>query len=73
MTNQQFREWQTRMGHTNVEAAEALGVSLSGLAQLRTGVSRSRGNPMPIDRRTELACQAHEIFAEGAKISARPA
>ena len=72
MTNQEFREWQQRMGYTNAEAAEALGVSLSGLAQLRTGVSRSRGNPMPIDRRTDLACQALEIFAERAKNDARP-
>ena len=55
------------MGFTNAAAAEALGMSLSGYVQQRMGVSRTRGNTMEIDRRTELACMALEMLAERAK------
>ena len=53
------------MGYTNVEAAQALGMSLSGYLQQRLGVNRTRGTPIEIDRRTELACIALEAMVHG--------
>lgn len=65
MTHQQLQAWQKRMGFTNPQAAEALGMSLSGYRQQRLGVHRTRGTPIEIDRRTELACLALEAMALG--------
>ena len=67
MTNQQLREWQSRINFTNADAAEALGMSLSGYRQQRQGVHRTRGTELVIDRLTDLACLALEMLAERAK------
>lgn len=55
-----LRDWQARMEYSNVQAAEALGMSLSAYVQLRTGKSRTSGYPIRIDLRTALACAAIE-------------
>jgi hypothetical protein len=60
ITPEPLRAWQARMGFTNIEAAEALGMSLGSYVQLRKGISRNTGYPVRIDRRTALACAAIE-------------
>jgi len=63
MNHLQLREWQNRLGLSNAEAAEALGVSLSGYSQMRKGVHSTTGRKLPIDTRTTLACAAIEHLA----------
>jgi hypothetical protein len=66
MTTDEFRDWQQRMGYTNVRAASAMGMSLSGYNQLRQGVSRTTGQELAIDKRTALACVALEVMSTDA-------
>jgi hypothetical protein len=66
MTTDKIRNWQRRMGYTNVQASVALGMSLSGYNQLRQGVSRTTGQDLAIDRRTALACVALEVMSTDA-------
>jgi hypothetical protein len=68
MTTDEFRDWQQRMGYTNVRAASAIGMSLSGYNQLRQGVSRTTGQELAIDKRTALACVALEVMAADAAV-----
>lgn len=65
MTTAQLQAWQKRLGYTNADAAEALGMSLSGYMQQRLGVHRTRGTPVEIDKRTALACIALEAMQTG--------
>jgi len=58
MTSDDLREWQARMGYTQAQAADALGVGLSAYKDWITGVSRTTGKPVSIDKRTGLACAA---------------
>ena len=64
MTPTQLRAWQSRLNYTNVEAASALGISLSGYVQMRMGVHRTTGRELSLDKRTALACAALEMIAE---------
>lgn len=66
MTPTDLRAWQDFMGYTQPQAAGALGMSLSGYQQLRSGFSRTTGKPIKIDQRTALACAA---IAAGLKIN----
>ena len=63
MSSLQLREWQSRLGLSNAQAAEALGVSPSGYSQMRKGVHSTTGRKLPIDTRTTLACAAIEHLA----------
>lgn len=60
MTPATLARWQARMGLTQQQAADALGVSRSTYMEWLRGTSRTRGNPVTIDRRTALACKALE-------------
>lgn len=60
MSPLQLREWQSRLGYTNRQAATALGISLQGYSQLLHGIHRTSGKPLAIDTRTALACAAIE-------------
>ena len=60
MTPTDLRAWQLRMGYTQARAAAALGVSLATYKDWLRGQSRTSGQPITIDRRTELACAALE-------------
>lgn len=63
MSSLHLREWQSRLGLSNAQAAEALGVSQSGYSQMRKGVHSTTGRQLPIDTRTSLACAAIEHLA----------
>ncbi|WP_141239782.1 helix-turn-helix domain-containing protein [Candidatus Dactylopiibacterium carminicum] len=54
-----------RLGYTQAQAAEALGVSRATYQDLSAGKSRNTGRPVEIDRRTELACAAIEAGIQG--------
>ena len=60
MTPADLRAWQAAMGYTSQDqAADALGISVSGYKDLVGGVRRTTGKPITqIDRRTALACAA---------------
>lgn len=60
MTPSELRAWQARMGYTQARAAVALGVSVATYKDWLRGQSRTSGQPITIDRRTELACAAIE-------------
>lgn len=66
MSPLQLREWQSRLGYTNRQAAAALGISLPGYSQLLHGIHRSSGRPLAINTRTALACAAIEAMADDA-------
>jgi len=58
MTPADLRAWQQSMQLTQAGAAAALGVHLATYRDWITGVSRTTGKPVTVDRRTELACLA---------------
>ena len=58
MTPAEFRAWQARMGLTVRAAAELLDVAPSTVQAYRTGISRSTGQPVPVQRVVALACAA---------------
>lgn len=58
MTSDDLRSWQSQMGYTQAQAADALGVGISAYKDWITGISRTTGKPVSIDRRTGLACAA---------------
>lgn len=60
MTPADLRAWQASMGYTSQDqAADALGMSVSGYKDLVGGQRRTTGKPIEqIDRRTALACAA---------------
>lgn len=64
MTATDLRAWQARMGYTYDTASAALGMSRAAYAVMLTGISRKTSKPMPIDRRTELACITLEAGLE---------
>jgi len=66
MSPLQLREWQSRLGYTNRQAAAALGISLQGYSQLLHGIHRTSGRPLGIDTRTALACAAIEAMSADA-------
>ena len=59
MTPTDLRAWQLRMGYAS-PCSVALGVSLATYKDWLRGQSRTSGQPITIDRRTELACAAIE-------------
>lgn len=52
--------WRERMGWTQEQAAEALGVSRPTYQRLERGQSWQTGEVIELDRRTVLACMALE-------------
>ena len=59
MTPADLCAWQTAMGYTQQQAADALGMTTSNYKDLVAGVRRTTGNPIEqLDRRTALACAA---------------
>lgn len=66
MTPADLRAWQTRMGYSQPQAADALGMSRSGYCDLVAGLRRTSGRPIEqIDRRTSLACSALATGLDG--------
>ncbi|UXY13857.1 helix-turn-helix domain-containing protein [Chitiniphilus purpureus] len=62
MTPQHLADWRQRMGWTQQQAADALGVGRNTYISMESGRSYNTGRPLVIDRRTALACAA---LAEG--------
>ena len=58
MTPNDMSEWRSKMGWTQRQAAEALGIALNNYQALERGMSWRTNKPLAIDRRTELACAA---------------
>lgn len=58
MTSEDLKVWQAQMGYTQAQAADALGVGVSAYKDWLSGVSRTTGKPISIDKRTGYACAA---------------
>jgi len=58
MTNVDFKGWRKRMGMSQVEAAEALGLSRETVVQYEAGRRRDTGAEVKIPRTVALACSA---------------
>jgi transcriptional regulator with XRE-family HTH domain len=58
MTSDDLRAWQSQMGYAQAQSAAALGVGVSAYKDWISGVSRTTGKPVSIDKRTGLACAA---------------
>lgn len=56
MTNQQLKDWRMRLGWTQLQAAEALGISVSMLGLYETGKRYEDDRPVEIPRTVVLAC-----------------
>lgn len=61
MTPDDLRAWRKRLGLSQVQAATALGLSVSRIIDYERGTTRGRENAAPIPRVVELACAAIEI------------
>jgi transcriptional regulator with XRE-family HTH domain len=64
MTGPEFRTWRARLGYTQAAAAEALGISVSQIADYESGTKRGTDRAAPIPRVIALACQALEDLKE---------
>lgn len=64
MTGSEFRAWRKRLGWTQQQAAEALGISVSQIIDYESGSKRGTDRAAPIPRVVALACQALEDLAE---------
>jgi len=60
MTGAELKEWRTRMGWTQKQAAEQLDISKAWLEQMERGKRFTTNEPVAIERRTYLACMALE-------------
>jgi transcriptional regulator with XRE-family HTH domain len=58
MTSEQFKDWRERMGLSQQEAAEALGISKGSVINYESGIRREDDRPVTIPRTVELACAA---------------
>jgi transcriptional regulator with XRE-family HTH domain len=58
MTSEQFKQWRERMGISQQEAADALGISKGSVVNYENGARREDDRPVTIPRTVELACAA---------------
>jgi len=58
MTNEQFKAWRQKMGFTQQQAADALGVNNRSVVNYERGVRYDDGRPVIIPRPIALACAA---------------
>lgn len=58
MTPASFRQWRKSLGLTQLQAAEAIGVSRDSVWLYEAGKRRDDGRPVAIPRTVALACAA---------------
>jgi len=58
MNNEQFKTWRKRLGLTQQQAAEALGLSIQALGNYERGQRYEDGREVKIPRPIDLACAA---------------
>ena len=58
MTSEQFKQWRERMGMSQQDAADALGISKGSVINYENGARREDDRPVAIPRTVELACAA---------------
>lgn len=58
MTADDFKAWRKEMGFTQVQAAEALGISRPSVELYELGVRRDNGKAVVIPLTVALACKA---------------
>lgn len=56
MTGAEFRAWRESLGFSQKRAAEALGISVSRIADYENGTKRGTDRPAPVPLVVELAC-----------------
>ena len=59
MTKEEFKAWRKRLGLTQAQAGEALGISREWVFTLERGAERN-GKPANVSLTIELACEALE-------------
>jgi transcriptional regulator with XRE-family HTH domain len=64
-----FKRWRTELGYTQAEAAGALGVSHSQVANWDAGMDRASGNPAVPPKAIRILMQ---LEAEGQKVEPWP-
>ncbi len=67
MTGPELRAWRKRLNLTQAGAAIELDISESRIRDYEAGITRGQGTPAPIPRVVELACEALEKRAAGAR------
>ncbi len=60
MTHEDFKNWRKKMGLTQQQAADVLGLSKATIENYDKGVRREDGRPVVIPRVVALACAAIE-------------
>ena len=60
MTHEDFKNWRNKMGPTQQQAADVLGLSKATIENYDKGVRREDGRPVVIPRVVALACAAIE-------------
>lgn len=58
MTPDAFRTWRASLGHSQIAAARALGLSPSSIELYERGSRKDDGRPVIIPRTVALACAA---------------
>jgi transcriptional regulator with XRE-family HTH domain len=59
-----LKDWRTRLGLSQRDAAKRLGITLQTYQDLENGVTMATGKPRELDVRTRLACAAIEKGVE---------
>lgn len=76
MTPAAFRFWRSTMGYTQVQAAEALGMSEPRVEEMEAGVKKGKGTPTSIPVVVAMACSALDAkigpYAWDKKLGAMP-
>src|ERR1700686_2842092 len=57
MTSAEFKKWRQNLGLSQLEAAEALGLSKASIELYERGTRREDGRPVIIPTTVELACE----------------